>query len=32
MGIVTAQPVDPRFGPRHTPVVDDPIPIEIDID
>ncbi|WP_331758870.1 hypothetical protein OH782_42490 (plasmid) [Streptomyces sp. NBC_01544] len=31
MGIVTAQPVDPRFGPRHTPVVDDPIPIEIDI-
>jgi hypothetical protein len=31
MGIVTAQPVDPRFGPRHTPAVDDPIPIEIDI-
>ncbi|MDX2601932.1 hypothetical protein PV379_10760 [Streptomyces caniscabiei] len=31
MGIVTATPVDPRFGPRHTPTVDDPIPIEIDI-
>ncbi|MGW9370418.1 hypothetical protein ACWGVR_10440 [Streptomyces xanthophaeus] len=31
MGIVTAQPVDPRFGPRRTPAVDDPIPIEIDI-
>jgi hypothetical protein len=31
MGIVTAHPVDPRYGPRHTPAVDDPIPIEIDI-
>lgn len=31
MGIVTAQPVDPRYGPRYTPPVDDPIPIEIDI-
>ncbi|MDQ1051999.1 hypothetical protein [Streptomyces sp. V4I2] len=31
MGIVTAQPVDPRYGPRRTPPVDDPIPIEIDI-
>jgi hypothetical protein len=31
MGIVTAQPVDPHYGPRHTPPVDDPIPIEIDL-
>ncbi|MFJ7242628.1 hypothetical protein ACIQWB_36660 [Streptomyces olivaceus] len=31
MGIVTATPVDPRFGPRHTPTVDDPISIEVDI-
>ncbi|MFE4634807.1 hypothetical protein ACFRJ1_15715 [Streptomyces sp. NPDC056773] len=31
MGVVMAQPIDPRFGPRRTPPVDDPIPIEIDI-
>jgi hypothetical protein len=31
MGIITAQPVDPRYGPGSLRAVDDPIPIEIDI-
>lgn len=31
MGIVTAQPIDPGFGPAQTIGVDDPIGIEIDI-
>jgi hypothetical protein len=31
MGIITAQPVDPRFGARYISAVDDSIAIEIDV-